>query len=805
MPEPVRAALEPTDERKSRPAQSRAALAPTVSVIVPTLNESGNVRPLVALLDDVLAQHDMEVIFVDDSDDGTGAVVREIVPAENRDIVLIHRGPEQRTGGLGGAVVAGLRAARAPWACVMDADLQHPPALISALFERAERGDVDIVVASRFCGGGRADEFGPLRRMLSRVSRLAAEQLFATQLRGVTDPLSGFFMVRRDAVDADLLRPQGFKILLEILVRMGGLRTAEIPFAFGTRHSGASKSSANEGARFVKQLWALRSLEAASEPTLDEKNAEFTSSAGGWSGSNGLFRAPSVRAPAAANSNGLFRATSIRAPAAANGASVALHSGAIRLARLTRRAQSACGWNLLTGEWQPSLRAAIDLALLFLAAAAASQPAAGDGTVTHSTLLLAYPLLVVAVAAVRGVYTRRTWASSLDAAGAALVASVVATMAYVTATTLAGVPADDMPLVLDAALLATAVVCATTGGLELLRRWARRTGRTGRRALIVGAGVVGARVATRLREHPEYGLVPVGMLDAEPNAARADLPVPMVGRTQEVVEAAAAMSAKQVILAFTRAPDQELVELVRRCEEAGLEVSLVPRLFESMNERFELQCIGTLPLMALRNIDVKGWQFTLKYALDRIVAAVLLVVLAPLMLAAAAAVKLTSPGSVLFRQRRVGLDGQSFDLLKFRSMHIGDKVTGFELIAGMAPGGIEGADRRTPIGKLLRRTFIDELPQLINVLRGEMSLIGPRPERPEFVALFKDVVNRYGDRHRIKSGITGWAQVHGLRGQTALADRIELDNHYIDNWSAAMDLKIIALTVMAVVSNGWDA
>jgi exopolysaccharide biosynthesis polyprenyl glycosylphosphotransferase len=487
------------------------------------------------------------------------------------------------------------------------------------------------------------------------------------------------------------------------------------------------------------------------------------------------------------------------APAAANG-----HSVASRPARLTRRAQSARGWNLLTGQSQLWLRPAIDLALLYLVAAAAVKPAAGDGTLTHSTLLLAYPLLVVFVTAARGVYTRRIWASSLDAMGAALVASVVATMAYVTATTLAGVPADDMPRVLEASLLATAVICATTGGLELLRRWARRTRRTGRRALIVGAGVVGARVATHLREHPEHGLVPVGMLDAGPDAARAELTVPIVGRPQQVVEAAAAMRADHVIVAFTRAPDRELVEIVRRCDEAALAVSLVPRLFESVNERIELQHIGTLPLMGLRNIDPKGWQFTLKYALDRIVAAVFLVVLAPLLLGVAAAVKLTSPGPVLFRQRRVGLDGQDFVLLKFRSMHVRDDAAGFTPVAGMAPGGIEAADRRTPIGKLLRRTFIDELPQLINVLRGDMSLIGPRPERPEFVALFSDAVNRYSDRHRVKSGITGWAQVHGLRGQTALAHRIELDNHYIENWSAAMDLKILALTVTAFVSNGWD-
>jgi exopolysaccharide biosynthesis polyprenyl glycosylphosphotransferase len=782
----ARAAPESTDVRKPKPARFRPPLTPIVSVIVPTRNESGNVGPLVALLDGVLAERDMEVVFVDDSDDGTDAVVREMAPAENRDIVLIHREREQRTGGLGGAVVAGLRAARAPWACVMDADLQHPPALIADLFDRAERGDVDIVVASRFCGGGSADEVGPLRRMLSRVSMLAAKLLFAEQLDGVTDPMSGFFMVRRDAVDADALRPQGFKILLELLVRMRGLRKAEVPFTFGIRHSGESKSGAKEGARYLKQLWDLRFLQAASTLMLGEGNARFTLSAGGRTGCEDRFRAPLIRAPAAAN-----------------GATVARHSGG-RLARLTRRAQSARGWDLLTGQSQPRIRPAIDLALLYLAVAAASPPADGDGLLTHSTLLLAYPPLVVAVTAARGVYTRRTWASSLDATGAALVASVIATMAYVTATTFAGVPADDMPRVLDAALLATAVVCATTGGLQLLRRWARRTGRTGRRALIVGAGVVGARVATRLCEHPEYGLVPVGVLDAEPDAARAELTVAMVGRPQQVVEAAADLRAEHVIVAFTRAPDQELVELVRRCDEAGLEVSLVPRLFESVNERFELQRIGTLPLMALRNIDPKGWQFTLKYALDRIIAAVLLIVLAPLLLAVAAAVKLTSPGPVLFRQRRVGLDGQDFDLLKFRSMHIGDDTAGFELVAGMAPGGIEGTDRRTAIGKLIRRTFIDELPQLINVLRGEMSLVGPRPERPHFVALFSTAVNRYGDRHRIKSGITGWAQVHGLRGQTPLAERVELDNYYIDNWSPAMDLKILALTVMTFISNGWD-
>jgi dolichol-phosphate mannosyltransferase len=236
----------------------RRPFAPVVSVVVPTRNESGNVGPLVERLERVMPQHDMEIVFVDDSDDGTDAVVREMIPAENRDIVLLHREDGERTGGLGGAVAAGMRVARAPWVCVIDADLQHPPELISDLFDRAERGDVDVVVASRFTENGSTDEFGPVRRLLSGISTFAAERLFAKELRGVTDPMSGFFMVRRDAVDVDALRPTGFKILLEILVRMRRLRKAEVPFAFGVRHSGESKAGAKEGARYLAQLWLLR-------------------------------------------------------------------------------------------------------------------------------------------------------------------------------------------------------------------------------------------------------------------------------------------------------------------------------------------------------------------------------------------------------------------------------------------------------------------------------------------------------------------------------------------------------------------
>jgi lipopolysaccharide/colanic/teichoic acid biosynthesis glycosyltransferase len=181
-----------------------------------------------------------------------------------------------------------------------------------------------------------------------------------------------------------------------------------------------------------------------------------------------------------------------------------------------------------------------------------------------------------------------------------------------------------------------------------------------------------------------------------------------------------------------------------------------------------------------------------------------ILVLAPLLAAIAITVSLTSPGPVLFRQRRVGRDGHAFDLLKFRTM--GDPASSnvFEPPVGCAPGGIEGEDRRTRIGRFLRATSLDELPQLINVLRGDMSLVGPRPERPDYVTRFAREVARYDDRHRVKSGITGWAQVNGLRGQTSIADRVEWDNYYIQNWSLGLDLRILALTVVTVLQCRGD-
>jgi lipopolysaccharide/colanic/teichoic acid biosynthesis glycosyltransferase len=203
--------------------------------------------------------------------------------------------------------------------------------------------------------------------------------------------------------------------------------------------------------------------------------------------------------------------------------------------------------------------------------------------------------------------------------------------------------------------------------------------------------------------------------------------------------------------------------------------------------------------MALSAVITGGWKFTLKRATDCVFAFLALLLLTPLLLAIVLGVRLSSTGPVIFRQRRVGRGGATFDLFKFRTMVEDLGASSFTPAEGAAPGGIEGKDRRTAVGRWLRAISLDELPQLLNVLRGEMSLIGPRPERPEFVELFTSVVPRYAERHRVKSGITGWAQVNGLRGQTSIADRVELDNYYIENWSLALDLRILGLTFVEIL------
>jgi exopolysaccharide biosynthesis polyprenyl glycosylphosphotransferase len=443
--------------------------------------------------------------------------------------------------------------------------------------------------------------------------------------------------------------------------------------------------------------------------------------------------------------------------------------------------------------------------LLAVGASLVGAKAAHIGTGTGGIVWL-FPPLVMGFLTLRGMYRPKLTVRILDEAAHVVGATSVAAMAIVAVATFLGGSTHSAELLARVWVFGMLYVSGGRLVLGLSQRYARAQRVVGKRTLIVGAGRIGAQVERRLDEQPELGLRPVGYVDAHPPSDDqvAGRHVPVLGGPDDLDRIVRDTGAEHVVLAFlsSRGSDAKLVPIVRQCDELGLEVSLVPRLFESINVRVGLEHIGGMPLFRLHTVRPKGWQFAIKHALDRVMAAALIVVLSPILISATLAVKLSSPGPIFFRQRRVGRDGRDFDLLKFRSMRPADEPPPGSvsvLVPGdTAPGGVEGADRRTAIGKLMRRTSIDELPQLFNVLRGQMSVVGPRPERPEFVELFERRVDRYEDRLRVKSGITGWAQVHGLRGKTSLSDRIELDNFYIENWSLWLDFKILVMTVGAV-------
>ena len=449
------------------------------------------------------------------------------------------------------------------------------------------------------------------------------------------------------------------------------------------------------------------------------------------------------------------------------------------------------------------------VAAVYVSASFAGPPAAPPGWIIASA---AFTLLGFAAA---GQYRQRFTLQFLDDARAILGATAIASMAVA----FLRLQFDPDPDIASQAarfwLLASAYTVAARGAFQLILSRARRVGGAGEPTLIIGAGSVGHFVARRLLSRPEFGLRPVAFVDDDPLTVddAAELPVLSTeGKSlaERVADAVAEFGVRHVIIAFSLGPHEEKLDLIRRCRELGASVSLVPRMFEAVPDETTLERLGGVPLVTVHPRDPRGWQFALKYAFDRVVAAVAIVLVSPVLLFAAAGVLITMGRPILFRQERVGLDGKEFAMLKFRTMR-GSPEEGGEADAAWAQQvvGAEGdtqdkpvspasEDRRTPFGSLLRRTGIDELPQLFNVLRGEMSLVGPRPERRAYVELFERSIRRYDDRHRVKAGITGWAQVNGLRGETSLEDRVEWDNYYIENWSWWLDLKIVLLTARAL-------
>jgi exopolysaccharide biosynthesis polyprenyl glycosylphosphotransferase len=479
----------------------------------------------------------------------------------------------------------------------------------------------------------------------------------------------------------------------------------------------------------------------------------------------------------------------------------AVQSGPLALRTVQPNIVSSSVARVISARAWGRLRFLVDVVVLYLASSAAlfADGALRDVNSNH-ILAATFPLIVIATLYIRGP-DERIYGSLLDTATRIIGVVSLAAMLAIAANSILGTP-HPLGFAVRLWLFSAVYLGVARTVLLSIRRQAIRAEAFATPTLIVGAGVVGEHLVKRLVAEPRYGLRPVGFLDSNPlprDSQSGSSLVPVLGGPRELAQAIEQTGARQVILSFSSEPDHVLVDTVNECQRLGVEVALVPRLYESINERSTLDHIGGVPLVSLKPTDPRGWQFAVKHTIDRSFAALALLALAPLMITIAIAIRLTSPGPIMFRQRRIGRDGHVFEVLKFRTMAEDRREPGFEPELGLAPGGVEGTDRRTRIGRHLRNTSLDELPQFLNVLRGDMSLVGPRPERPEYVERFASEVNRYDDRHRVKSGITGWAQVHGLRGQTSIADRVEWDNWYIQNWSLGLDLRIAAMTIGEVL------
>jgi exopolysaccharide biosynthesis polyprenyl glycosylphosphotransferase len=320
----------------------------------------------------------------------------------------------------------------------------------------------------------------------------------------------------------------------------------------------------------------------------------------------------------------------------------------------------------------------------------------------------------------------------------------------------------------------------------------RRSGISRRSTVLIGGGPVAAELARILAEHREYGIALAGFVDDGDDCPAQEY-LPRLGRLGNLDNSVTRVDADTLLVADGGFDESELMDAVRTdvCQHANL--FILPRLYHFHTHTGMADHIGSIPIMQIRNPNLHGPARLIKRGFDIGVAVIALVVLSPLLAVVALAVRVEGGAGVIFRQTRVGRDGKHFELLKFRSMR---PATEFE---SQTKWCVAADERIGPVGRFLRCTSIDELPQLWNILRGDMALVGPRPERPHFVQQFSTQFDRYAYRHRVQVGLTGFAQVSGLRGDTSIADRARYDNFYIENWSLWLDIKIILRTFREVL------
>src|SRR5438874_8319356 len=405
--------------------------------------------------------------------------------------------------------------------------------------------------------------------------------------------------------------------------------------------------------------------------------------------------------------------------------------------------------------------------------------------------------LVPAAFHLQGLYRLRRGRSRVDDFFAVLVGTILAVVFGIVATLYLHAYFDKTFLEVSQLVWAIFLVlniALTFASRELVHELLERRRRAGiglKRILIAVAGDLGRLVADKILEHRELGYQIVGFVDDR--AAGDHLGyrgLPLLGTTEDAAEIAAREGIDHLYVALPPEQHIQMLQLIESTSRECVDVKVMPDLLQVIALRARFEDLDGIPVININDVPLQGFNSIVKRGTDIVISSAALVVLAIPFWVIAVLVKLTSSGKVFYRQERMGLDGKPFMIYKFRSMYEDAEAETGPVFAS------EQDPRRTPIGKLLRRSNIDELPQLWNVLKGDMSIVGPRPERPLFVAQFKNKIPQYMLRHKVKAGITGWAQVNGWRGNTSIEKRIEYDLYYIENWSVRLDLKIMWLTLL---------
>ncbi|HTS98355.1 MAG TPA: exopolysaccharide biosynthesis polyprenyl glycosylphosphotransferase [Streptosporangiaceae bacterium] len=395
----------------------------------------------------------------------------------------------------------------------------------------------------------------------------------------------------------------------------------------------------------------------------------------------------------------------------------------------------------------------------------------------------AYALVMLALLAASGLHRLRICLRVADQAGRILAAAALPLLIVL----------PWMPATAAArqALWSAGLVLAFRVAVSAALRAVHRRGLLTEPALVVGAGTFGAHIGELMREHPEFGLRPLGYLDHGP--PRRDLALPKLGAPGDLAEVVARLGIRRVIVCYAACKDEDLVTVLRAARPLRADVCVVPRLYEigMAVPRSSLDEIWGIPLIPLRRLGHSTLGLTLKRVLDVVIAATLLLLAVPVLLALAVAIRLRTGQAPLFRQHRVTGHGRTASVIKLRTLTgSADPDTSWDV----------SGHQSSALGRWLRVTHLDELPQLWNVLRGDMSLVGPRPERPYFAGQFGREILRYNDRGRMQAGLTGWAQVHGLNGDTSIVERARFDNQYIEYWSPWLDVVILARTLAAAIA-----